>query len=556
MRHLELRSISRAVCVLGLLVVTSADLHAAGICGNGIVEPSEECDPGGSLHVNGDPTLATCTTGNDCFFELSCCKFNCQYVGQGATCADDNDCTTNDHCDQVGQCIGSFVANGSACDDGTFCNGTDSCQAGECTGHAGDPCAGNTNCVATCDEGADQCTSTPFVPCTDDGNSCTDDVCDGNAVCTHPPLAIGAVCRPSAGFCDPAEVCLGGGVPCPSDVLLPNGTVCSDMCTTGGVCQDGGCTTGTPVDCDDDDVCNGLETCDPLTGCVPGQTLDCSDGNACTSDVCAPVEGCSNPNVVDGSACDDGQRCTLFDSCAAGTCIGTDVQLVALRSARFGTSAQGAGHIAVNDAKGIAKFARNAFLADGSLVRSNAVSLAPNASLDDVETNRRVGKGEVRGSEAPLTVPLGLSCPVETAACGTTPVVVPETSVVRLSPGAYGDVKISRRGTLELDPGAYDFCSLKTFPVAAIRPRGDVIIRIAKDLKTNRVAVFEPYAGVTQIFVGGKKTKFGSGSVVARTAISSPNGAFQLDRAATFDGAVCAQKIKGDRAVQFGCALP
>ena len=194
-------------------------------------------------------------------------------------------------------------------------------------------------------------------------------------------------------------------------------------------------------------------------------------------------------------------------------------------------------------------------MTDGSLVQANTVSLAPHASLDDVETNKRVGKGEVRGSEGPLTVPLGLSCPAQTAACGTTPVVVPETSVVRLSPGTYGDVKITRRGTLELDPGEYDFCSLKTFPVAAFRPRGDVIIRIAKDLKTNRVAVFEPYVGVTQIFVGGK-AKFGSESVISRVAISAPDGALQLDRRATFDGAVCAQKIKGSRAVHFGCALP
>ena len=556
MPYLDSWSIWRAVCVLGLLVVTSADLHAAGTCGNGVLEPSEECDPGGTLRVNGDPTLAICTTGNACFFESSCCKFNCQYVGQGATCADGNPCTTTDHCDQVGQCIGSFVPNGTACNDGLFCNGADSCQAGECTTHAGDPCAGNTNCVATCDEGADQCTSTPNIPCADDGNSCTDDVCNGSAVCTHPALLTGTVCRASTGFCDPAEVCAGGGIPCPADLFLPNGTNCSDMCTVGGVCQSGQCSTGTPVNCDDNNVCNGLETCDPLTGCVPGQPLNCSDGNSCTSDLCAPLGGCSNPNLPDGSACDDGERCTLFDSCAGGTCVGADVQMVALKSARFGTLAEGSGHIAVNDAKGIAKFARGGVMTDGSLVQANAISLAPHASLDDVETNKLVGKGEVRGSQASLTVPLGLSCSVQAAVCGTTPVVVPETGVLRISPGTYGAVKISRRGTLELDPGEYDFCSLKTFPVAAIRPRGDVIIRIAKDLKTNRVAVFEPYVGVTQIFVGGKKIKFGSESVVSRTAISSPTAAFQLDRAATFDGAVCAQKIKGDRAVHFGCPLP
>jgi hypothetical protein len=39
-------------------------------------------------------------------------------------------------------------------------------------------------------------------------------------------------------------------------------------------------------------------------------------------------------------------------------------------------------------------------------------------------------------------------------------------------------------------------------------------------------------------------------------SISAANGGFQLDRAASFDGAVCAQKVKGDRAVHFGCPLP
>ena len=36
-----------------------------------------------------------------------------------------------------------------------------------------------------------------------------------------------------------------------------------------------------PVTCDDGDVCNGLETCDPVTGCVAGTPLVCDDGNAC-----------------------------------------------------------------------------------------------------------------------------------------------------------------------------------------------------------------------------------------------------------------------------------
>jgi hypothetical protein len=194
-------------------------------------------------------------------------------------------------------------------------------------------------------------------------------------------------------------------------------------------------------------------------------------------------------------------------------------------------------------------------MADGSLVTANGVGLAKFASLDDVATNKRSGPGEVRGMQTTATVPLGLSCAPVNASCGTTPVVVPETAVVRIGPGTYGDVKIGRRGTLELDPGEYHFCGLKTYPPAALRPRGDVTIRIAKDLKTSRLAIFEPYAGVTQIFVGGK-AKFGPEAVISRMAFNTPAGVFQLSRTSTFDGAVCAQKIKGQKLVHFGCPLP
>jgi hypothetical protein len=554
MRRERFWSFAPTLAVLAVLLATT-DLPAAGICGNGVVESSEECDPGGALHTNGNPDLATCTTGNDCFYALSCCKFNCQYVGQGAPCADDNDCTTNDHCDQVGHCIGSFVANGAACDDGVFCNGADTCSIGECVGHAGDPCVDNPNCVATCDENADACTSTPFVPCADDGNSCTDDVCDGNAVCTHPPLLVGTVCRASATGCDVPELCAGGGAPCPSDAFLPNGSVCGDACTTGGTCQSGQCTGGSPLVCDDDDVCNGLETCNPMTGCVPGQTLDCSDGNGCTADECSPIGGCSNPLLADGAPCDDGERCTLYDTCSAGTCTSSDVQMLALRNANFGTLTVGSGHIAVNDPKGFVKFSRSAFMTDGSLVTADKITLAKLASLDDIETNAFKGPGTYRGLQTPAAIPLGVSCAPANATCGSNPVVVPETAVVRIGPGAYGDVKIGRRGTLELDPGEYHFCSLKTYPPAAFRSRGDVIVRIAKDLKTSRLAIFEPYVGVTQVFVGGK-VKFGPEAVISRMTFNAPAGAFQLARMSTFDGAVCAQKIKGQKLVHFGCPLP
>ena len=60
---------------------------------------------------------------------------------------------------------------------------------------------------------------------------------------------------------------------------------------------------------------------------------------------------------------------------------------------------------------------------------------------------------------------------------------------------------------------------------------------------------------MTQIFVGGK-AKFGPESVITRTSFDVPAGQFQLSRLSTFDGAVCAQKIKGQKLVHFGCPLP
>lgn len=100
--------------------------------------------------------------------------------------------------------------------------------------------------------------------------------------------------------------------------MVVNPQDCNDF---PGVCDDGNsCTTDTclpngdceneVVECDDGDVCNGLESCFVTTGCQNGTPLDCSDADLCTEDVCDPVDGCSNPSVD----CDDQSKCTN-DSC-------------------------------------------------------------------------------------------------------------------------------------------------------------------------------------------------------------------------------------------------
>ena len=99
----------------------------------------------------------------------------------------------------------------------------------------------------------------------DDSNDCTKDTCKGEDGCVHEDLTQGE--------------CMDG-----------------DACTVGDHCEVGVC-LGTPVPCDDDNVCTD-DSCDGLGGCK------------------------FENNVLD---CDDGDPCTVADECSAGKCVGVGV---------------------------------------------------------------------------------------------------------------------------------------------------------------------------------------------------------------------------------------
>jgi len=82
-------------------------------CGDGILDPGEDCDDGNN--VNGD-----------------CCSASCTAEPDGNSCDDGEVCTSGDQC-ASGACVGSPVVDGSACDDGSPCT-DDSCQSGACVG--------------------------------------------------------------------------------------------------------------------------------------------------------------------------------------------------------------------------------------------------------------------------------------------------------------------------------------------------------------------------------------------------------------------------------------
>ena len=132
---------------------------------------------------------------------------------------DDNDLCTTDACDTVQHVCDHTPA--VTCDDGQFCNGLETCNPQDGT------------CVH------------PSAPTCDDGIVCTADSCDLTANnntggCVNAPIAN---CCTTDADCDDNSLCT------------------TDTCDT----QQHVCNHTPTVTCDDGQLSNGLETCDPAT---------------------------------------------------------------------------------------------------------------------------------------------------------------------------------------------------------------------------------------------------------------------------------------------------
>lgn len=113
------------------------------LCGNGMIDGSEECDEGAANGGSG-----------------SCCSSTCTILPPSTVCR----------------------AAAGACD-----------VAEVCTGIGADCPADNFQTAST--------------PCTSDGNECTEDICNGAGGCTHPSKPEGTSCNGGAGSCSAGGVC-------------------------------------------------------------------------------------------------------------------------------------------------------------------------------------------------------------------------------------------------------------------------------------------------------------------------------------------------------------
>jgi hypothetical protein len=108
------------------------------------------------------------------------------------------------HFETASESAGGTCASHADCDDGLFCNGSETCGAGAC--QAGTPpCSG-----ADCNEAAGSCSITPAPQCSSNF-ACDDDVfcngaewCDGGSCRAGAPPCGAGLCNESSASCGPA----------------------------------------------------------------------------------------------------------------------------------------------------------------------------------------------------------------------------------------------------------------------------------------------------------------------------------------------------------------
>ncbi len=251
-----------------------SDCPTGQFCDNGTCAPEDSnTDGDGYVPPDGDGAVPECYENFDCDPGLICKNGKCVIPGSGDEDDDtevptdgddsptdgdddaidgDDDSTDEDNAPQPCQ-------SNADCDDGFYCNGTETCGLGSVCSPGVPPCDDQVACTENrCDEDSDTCFYVADHTRCDNGNQC-----DGTETC---------------------------------DETL-------------------GCQTGEAPVCDDETDCT-LDRCDPVEGCVyqPDHSL-CEDSTDCNEDLCVSGEGCTHPTVA--GACDDSVDCTE-DSCLSG----------------------------------------------------------------------------------------------------------------------------------------------------------------------------------------------------------------------------------------------
>ena len=114
----------------------------------------------------------------------------------------------------------------------------------------------------------------------------------------------------------------------PNDLCASVTCTAADQCHEAGTCdpQTGACSSPVKTDgaaCNDGNACTLTDSCQAGV-CNGGSPKTCTAASQCQDvGTCDPMTGaCSNPAKSDGTSCNDGDACTQTDSCQSGACVG------------------------------------------------------------------------------------------------------------------------------------------------------------------------------------------------------------------------------------------
>ncbi len=305
-------------CQAGSCIGSSRDCSASGNdCNDGTCSDTlQSCIATAKL----DGTL--CDDGRFCTVTDMCSAGSCAGLARDCSAASDT-CNTG-VCNETGsRCEPSSSHEGQSCNDGRNCTITDHCSSGACRGET-NPCNSmDTSCLdGFCDVGTDQCTARPLsngISC-DDGKFCTiGDACN-NGTCGGSPNPCSNT--PGGGACT-TPICDTSADHC-TNQTLPNGTSCTDsqFCTVGDHCINGSC-NGSPRDCSIlTSACTTGSCSNVSQACISSplsSTTTCSDNNLCTQNDHCLDGGCHSGTPVDCSHLTD--RCHVGQCDPTGACL-------------------------------------------------------------------------------------------------------------------------------------------------------------------------------------------------------------------------------------------
>ncbi len=303
----------------------------AGVCGQIFTEAGTLVNA--TLQTSGDCQRVVCDGKGGTISEPN---YNDPYV-DGLECTEDacsdgepdNDPLPSGTPCAAGMCNASGQCTG--CNEAEDCGDATSCQAPTCNGAgvcgvsntaAGTPLPGGQQDDGDCQEvrcdGAGASASyedDDDVP-DDDGNDCTDEVCNGGLP-QHPDLDVGTPCG-DGGYCDGMGAC----VECIDAGDCPPASACHVAVCENNACGVEPADMGTP--CSDGLFCTATDQCNAAGTCV-GTVNPCAgaDGDSDCSETCDEAANACSGNDPNGSPCDDGMYCTTSSSCSAGACVGS-----------------------------------------------------------------------------------------------------------------------------------------------------------------------------------------------------------------------------------------